>query len=374
MKGRGTRTISPTDLKAVTPDVDHKTHFMIVDAIGVCETDKTDSISLERKRNVPFDKLLKSIALGVRDDDTISSLAGRLARLDRKCTVEEKKEIEASTGGIPLTGLINHLLDAIDPDKQIEKAKELFKTDNPDEKQAAEAKEALVATAAEPFDNPETRDLFVRINSSHEQVIDNVSRDEVDFAGFDEKAKKKARGLVDSFRRFIGDKKDEIAALQIIYNQPYTKRHITFDDIRELAGTMSIKPNNLSIVQVWKAYEQLEKSRVRGHTTDKVLANIISLVRFAIGKVNILEPFSVIVDERFTEWLRVYEDRGVLFTAEQLQWLEMIKDHVATSLSIEIDDFELSPFHEKGGAIKVKQVFGDDFDTILEELNEVLVA
>ena len=54
MKGRGTRVISPTDLETVSPDAKYKTHFVIVDAVGVCERDKTDSRPLERKRHVPF--------------------------------------------------------------------------------------------------------------------------------------------------------------------------------------------------------------------------------------------------------------------------------------------------------------------------------
>ena len=81
MKGRGTRTMLPDDFQSVTPDATHKTHFVIVDAVGVCETVKGDSRPLERKRSVPFDKLLLSVALGNRDEDTLSSLAGRVARL-----------------------------------------------------------------------------------------------------------------------------------------------------------------------------------------------------------------------------------------------------------------------------------------------------
>ena len=72
-KGRGTRTISDTDFRAVTPDAAAKTHFVIVDAVGVCENDKTDSRPLERKMTVSFDKLIESVALGVRDTDTITS-------------------------------------------------------------------------------------------------------------------------------------------------------------------------------------------------------------------------------------------------------------------------------------------------------------
>lgn len=80
MKGRGTRTISPTDLKAVTPGVEHKTHFMIVDAVEACTSNKSDSVSLERKRGVAFDKRLKGVAMGVRDDDSLFSRADYLEK------------------------------------------------------------------------------------------------------------------------------------------------------------------------------------------------------------------------------------------------------------------------------------------------------
>ncbi|NQT48305.1 MAG: DEAD/DEAH box helicase family protein, partial [Chloroflexi bacterium] len=94
MKGRGTRTVSPTDIQAVTPDAFNKTHFVIVDAVGVCENDKTESRPLERKRTVPFEKLIFSVALGNRDEDTLSSLAARLARLDREISEKDRAEIE----------------------------------------------------------------------------------------------------------------------------------------------------------------------------------------------------------------------------------------------------------------------------------------
>ncbi|HTW91053.1 MAG TPA: DEAD/DEAH box helicase family protein [bacterium] len=83
MKGRGMRVIDPNELQAVTPDAKSKTRFVIVDAVGVFESDKTQTRSLERKRTVPFDKLLDEVALGRHDEDTVSSLAGRSARLDR---------------------------------------------------------------------------------------------------------------------------------------------------------------------------------------------------------------------------------------------------------------------------------------------------
>ena len=101
------------------------------------------------------------------------------------------------------------------------------------------------------------------------------------------------------------------------------------------------------------------------------MTNIISLVRFAIGETATLEPYKESVDQRFREWIANQEKE---FSPEQLAWLEMIKDHIATSLRIEMDDFENIPFQAKGGAIKVYELFGDALDTILETLNEQLAA
>ena len=81
MKGRGVRTISSTDFRAVTPDADYKDRFVIVDAVGVTETDLSDSYSLEKQRTVPFGKLLDLVAMGSRESEVLSSLASRIARL-----------------------------------------------------------------------------------------------------------------------------------------------------------------------------------------------------------------------------------------------------------------------------------------------------
>lgn len=374
MKGRGTRVIDPTDLNAVTPDAAHKTHFVIVDAVGVCESDKTDSRPLERKRSVPFDKLLTSVALDIRDEDTLTSLASRLARLDREIDEKDRKEIETASEGKPLREIINNLLDALDPDKKLEKAREIFKTERPTEEQVKKASEELVKGACAPFDNPGLRNTLIDIKKRSEQIIDTVSKDDVISAGFDAQAKEKARTVINTFKRFIEENKDELTALQIIYNKPYSNRHLTYEEIKQLADAIKKPPYHLTPEHLWWAYEQLEKSKVRGAGPQKLLTNIISLVRFAIGKSDVLEPFSDIVNRRFNDWLIQQEKAGKSFTPGQREWLLMIKDHIATSISISMDDFELAPFHEKGGLVRVYQLFGQELNNILEELNEVLVA
>jgi len=379
MKGRGTRVISPTEFNSVTRDATNKTHFVIVDAVGVCENDKTESRPLERKRSVPFDKLVTAVAMGIRDEDTITSLANRIARLDRTINEKDRKEIEdickeISPKGTTLKGIINNLIDAVDPDQQIEKAKAIYKTNSPTEQQIKEATEELIRFACAPFDNPKLRNILIEKKRQLEQIIDTVSPDKLIEAGFDEKAKEKAQKYIATFKKFIEENKDELTALQIIYSKPYGKLRITYDQIKQLAEAIKKPPYLLSQEILWKAYEQLDKSKVKGAGPQKILTNIVSLIRFAIGEVSVLEPFTETVNRRFLEWVAKQRKAGVTFSTEQMNWLEMIKDHIATSMSISMEDFELAPFYEKGGRVKVYQLFGKDTEKILEEMNETLVA
>ena len=372
MKGRGTRTISDTDFQAVTQGAEHKTHFVIVDAVGVCETDKTDSRPLERKRTVPFDKLMLAVAQGQWESDNLTSLAGRLARLDRQLSDPERQQIQATTGQ-PLRQIINGLLDATDPDRQIEQAQTQFQTATPTEHEQEQAAETLAEEACLPFDSPQLRQLLKDLQTQAEQTIDNVSIDQVLFAGYDTVARERAQGLVQSWRQFIDANKDEITALQILYNLPYGQRQLSYAQIRQLAEAIQKPPHQFRADQLWQAYEQLEASKVKGRP-EKILTNLISLVRFAIGETEVLEPFPEVVNRRFETWLAQQEQGGQTFSPEQREWLEMIRDHIATSLQIESEDFELAPFNQKGGPVRAVQLFGADLPTLLTELNQVLAA
>ncbi len=384
MKGRGTRTIESDDLRGVTADAQNKTHFVIVDAVGVCENDKTDSRPLERKRNIPFDKLLLSVAMGNRDEDTLLSLAGRLARVERGLNDKDRKEIEQAIAGADLKPAptlkqaINNLLDAVDPDKSVENAKLMFGRGalqySPTDNEIKKAGEELVKEACSPFDNPVLRNVIIDIKRRNEQIIDNVSKDKATFAGFDAQAKENARTIIDTFNKFIEENKDELTALQIIYSKPYGNRHLTYEEIKQLADSIKRPPYYLTTEQVWHAYEQLERSKVKGAGPQKLLSNIVSLIRFTIGKSDMLEPFPETVAHRYDSWLAEQEKDGRKFTTEQKEWLMIIKDHIATSLNISTEDFEYAPFYEKGGSSKFYKVFGKDANKIIKELNEVLVA
>jgi type I restriction enzyme R subunit len=373
MIGRGTRTISPTDLTAVTADARNKTHFVVIDAVGVCESVKVDARPLERKRSVPFDGLLESVALGTRDDNTLSSLAGRLAMLDREIDEKDRGEIEAVAGNVTLKHIINGLLDAIDADKQQEKARELFNTNSPTEEQLNEASEVLKVEACTPFDNPRLRSTLIGIKRRSEQIMDN-GIDTLSEVGWSEDADQRAQAIVADFTQFIEDHKDELTALQIIYSKPYGQRHLTYEEIKQLAEAIQKPPHNLTPEVVWQAYERLEKSKVRGAGPHRLLTDIISLVRFALKEDDILEPFTDVVNERFNSWMSKQQKEGHTFTTEQIEWLTMIKDHIATSASIGMDDFDNVPFDQKGGRIKAYKLFGEELNSLMKILNESLVA
>ena len=372
MKGRGTRTISSTDLHAVTPDTHHKTHFVIVDAVGVCENDKTDSRPLERKQSVPFDKLLESVALGNRETDTLTSLASRLVRLNREIGDDARERIAEISGGISLQRMIHALFDAIDPDKH---QQPIALLESPTESLTPEQIQVrtnwFITEACKPFDNPDVRNTLIELKRQQEQTIDIVSQDRVISSGFDREAKARAEQRVANFKQFIEDNKDELTAIQIIYSRPYGQRHLTYQQVQQLAQAIENPPYRFTTEELWRAYERLDQSKVKGAGPDKLLTDIISLVRFAIEETATLEPYKETVDQRFREWIANQEKE---FSPEQLAWLEMIKDHIATSLRIEMDDFENIPFQAKGGAIKVYELFGDALDTILETLNEQLAA
>ncbi len=370
MKGRGTRVISTTDLQAVTPDVNHKTHFVIIDAVGVTESDKTDSRPLERKKSVPFEKLVQSIALGQRDEDMLITMAGRLAKLNVQLEKEQQEVLEQAAKGKPLSEIVNQLLDAVDPDKVIEKARDMFRVDTPSDDQFDKATEELANIACTVFDDPQFRETLIEIKRQQYQIIDTVSQDVVLTAEFETG---QAERTVQSFREFIEANKDEILALQIIYNQPYDRRHLTYQMIKDLANAMKKPPYNLSTELVWSAFEHLEKDKVRKRSPEQLLTDIISLVRFGLRKADTLVPFHDTIEQRFSDWLENQKKAGNIYTDEQLEWLTMIKEHIATSMEITVDDFDNVPFYTKGGVMKAYNVFKDRFGGILNELNETLV-
>ena len=373
MKGRGVRVIKEDDLRSVTPDAKAKDHYVIVDAVGVCERDKTDSRPMDQRKSIPFDKLLQAVALGNTEPEVISSIAVRLARMNKTLEDDDKAEIEKKSGGKSLATLTNALVNSLDADRHVEQAKKDNNTEQPTNEQVQQAAAKLIQEAVKPLYDPALRNLLIELKKRDEQTIDNVSQDKVIEAAFSADALERAKGVVQSFEKFIQDHKDEITALQILYNRPY-KQPLRFEDIKELANTIQKPPHLWTESQLWQAYAALDKSKVKGTTAKRILTDLVSLVRFAIHQDNELVPFPERVNANFKSWLAQQETSGKKFTPEQRRWLEMIRDHIAANLGIDPSDFDYAPFAQEGGLGKVHQLFGNDLNKIIDELNGTLAA
>jgi type I restriction enzyme, R subunit len=368
MKGRGVRVIDDATFQSVTPDARAKSRFVIVDAVGVTESDLSDTQPLDRKPTVPLERLLKQLSFGGPDADLVSTVAGRIARLERQLTKDDREELE-DLAGITLRELTGAMVDALDPDRQ----REATGKDEPSEQELALATRRLLDAAVEPLaTNPKLRERLVDVRRSYEQTLDEFSRDKVIDAGYSSDGSDRARKTAESFRAFIEAHKDEITALQVLYSKPYAQRP-TFKEIKELANAIGRPPYQWTPEKLWQAYETLERSKVRG-SGGRVLTDMVSLVRFALEQDDELIPYPELVDERFHAWLLAQENAGRTFTVAQLAWLARIRDHVAAALAISAEDFDYTPFVEHGGIGKAYELFGDELTPLLDELNKALAA
>lgn len=356
MQGRGTRVINTNDLKAVTPDASEKTRFVIIDAVGVVEVEKAETPTLDTKRSVSFEKLLDEVAVGVQDDDTFAALAARLSRLERKLAPQDRARIQELSGGYSLNDIAHALLDAANYDKQIEATGQTDPT--PQQIQAAATR--LKQQAADLL-KPKLRNFIKERHSFSEMVIDEISVDDVRFAGFADVDQ--AQAIVQDFRAFLETHRDEITALQILLNIPYGQ--LEWRHLKELAEYL--RASGLAPEKVWAAYAQLEGLNLR--STTRLLTDLISLVRHAVDPHQDLIPYPDWVRARYEHWLA---DKD--FNAEQRHWLDLIAEHIGVNLTIEPDDLNRGAFFKEGGQMGAIRAFGKDLPKLLQELNAVLAA
>ena len=376
MKGRGTRTLDMDDLKKVTPSaVSAKTHYVIVDAIGVTKSLKTASQPLITKPSIPLKDLAMQVMMGATDEDTVSSLAGRLARLNKQLDVDDQRRIREVSGGMELTQLVGKLFAAIDADnieaKALQLAGQPIGTDPGDDKRQ-QAQAQLVGEAAKVL-NGELVELIETIRHDKEQTIDHDNLDAVLAAGWNKDAANNAQALTDEFADYLKSNQDNIAALTIFFSQPYRRRELSFDLIRQVLDKLKADKPKLAPLRVWQAYRQLDD--YKGAQPISELTALVALIRRVCGMDEKLSTFDDTVRRNFQNWvMKHHSGGGNKFNEEQMDWLRMVRDHVANSFHIERDDREMSPFDGQGGLGKMYQLFGAKMDTLLDELNEVLVA
>lgn len=371
MKGRGTRTLGKDDLQKVTPSAtENKDHFVIVDAVGVTKSKKCDTRALERKPSVSMKELMMNVALGAKDEDTLTSLANRVIRLNSQMNKSERRKFEEKVGE-SAGKIAENLLNAFDDDVIAEKAKADTKTQEPSEEALKQAKKDLIAQAVAPFMSPDIRQLIEDIRRSHDQIIDNVNLDSVLFAGYDTQKEETADRVIQTFHDFIEENRDEILALRIIYSEAYSNRAMAVEQLKALYEKLKLK--GITVERLWDCYAVKKPSKVKKGVMAQ-LTDLISLIRFEMGYADQLSPFADKVNYNFMQWTLKRNAGAVHFTEEQMQWLRLIKDHIASSLSILPEDLDLTPFDKKGGLLAFYDAFGEQYEEILQEMNIELVA
>jgi type I restriction enzyme, R subunit len=361
MKGRGSRTIPDADFQAVTPDAASKLRFVIVDAVGVTEHDFVDP-PLNRDKTVTLKKLLdKAANLSLTEAET-ATLASRLAALELRLTDAERAELD-QVAGMPVRHLVRDLVDAVDPDTQ---DCVLAEAANPET-----AIQELLDTAVKPLAaNPALRQRILELRATHDRIIDTVSVDVLlDAHGVVDTAR--ARSIVESWKQYLIDHRDEITAIQLM--QEAKERRVSFAEIQELAERISRPPHNWTPDLIWSAYEAIEVGRVR-HSDRHTLTDLVSLIRFATKLDDELVPYTEQVRQRYAGWLAQQAQAGVTFSAAELWWLDKMVEVIAVSAGISPADLDNAPFTERGGVDGAIRDLGPNTSTLIDQLNNHVTA
>ncbi len=271
------------------------------------------------------------------------------------------------------------MIGAFDPDaieqgarKILDSLPEEDRTPEQIEKAKEEAQQQLIRQASGTF-NGELNEYLENVRRAHEQIIDHINIDRVTKSEWDSFTTEKAKETIRDFSEYLARHKDEIQALSIFYDQPYNRRSITFSMIKEVMDKIRLEKPLLAPDYVWNAYASVENVS-SGQPRDELTA-LVSLIRRVCGIDQELKPFDKTINENFQNWIfRQNAGQHNRFTPEQMEWLRMIKDHVVSSYHIAIDDLDYTPFDAQGGRGRMHQLFGNEMNKIIDELNKVLAA
>ncbi|MYF11595.1 MAG: DEAD/DEAH box helicase [Gammaproteobacteria bacterium] len=370
MKGRGTRVLKSDELRKVTPSAQAKTHYVIVDAVGVTKSLKTTSQPLDTKPSIPLKDLAMSLMMGDRSEETTSSLAARLARLDHQLETDDQARIEQMAGK-PLSTIVRDLFDAIDPDK-VEADAMAAGQPEPDEPALQAAREERINQAANVFTGP-LINLMDSIRRDKEQTIDHDNLDTLLRAEWAGDVAQNAKKIAKDFESYLRENRDEIEALTIYFTQPARRSAVTLAMIKDVLAKLREDRPRLAPLLVWRAYSHLDDYKGKQPVSD--LTALVALIRRVCGLDDMLTRHSDRVKRNFQTWvLNRHAGAGEKFSEEQMEWLRMIRDHLETSFTIERDDLEMAPFDAHGGLGRMYALFGDGMDGVMAEMNEALAA
>jgi type I restriction enzyme R subunit len=370
MKGRGARTIDNATFQTLTPDATSKDRFVIIDAVGVTEHEYVDAAPLQRDRAVTLKALLDKAATFTITADETATLASRLARLERQLTPAERAEI-TDVAGRPLTQITASLITVTDPDA-VAAAVAIAPTGPDGQPDEAAAIRALVERAIEPLaGNPTLRQRLLELRVAHDLLIDESSQDTLlDASGHVDRGR--AEATVTSWKEYLDQNRDEIAAIQAIYSQPKTPK-VAYSELRDLAERIGRPPHRWTVDNLWAAYEAIDPDTVH-HSPRHTTTDLVALIRYALGYDNELVPYASTIEDRWANWLAQQAQAGTEFADSEMWWLERIKDVIIQSGNFHTTDLDLPPFTDRGGIDGAIRDLGPGIATVIDHLSRELTA
>ena len=168
----------------------------------------------------------------------------------------------------------------------------------------------------------------------------------------------KPEDYLTAFAQFVRDNPARIEAIHILLNRP---QDWSTEALSELKKKLAASPQRFTPEHLQKAHE----IRYR-----KALVDIISMVKHAADGQNPLLTASERVERAFKK-----VTAGRIYTPEQRQWLDRIREHLRENLSIDKEDFEELPvFNRYGGWGKVYKLFGTQLPELIKQLNQAIAA
>lgn len=287
MKGRGVRTIGDEQLRNVTPNADTKDLFYLVDAVGVTEHEKFIPEPTEGGAKIKHLKeLLEEITHGNILDEYLKSLAGKISRINKKSSSEQRQKF-FGMANIEMKQVAINFYEALENNK-------LPPFNNINEPNIE--RKRLVACLAE---HPDAREYLIKLNAGFIEIL-TEGEDQLVYNGF---STEEAKQITSDFEEYLKENKDKIEALKIIYND--TREEITYDLLKDLYERLKERSSKFKISTLWNAYSILEPKKVTKFTTKEqrdALTNLISLVRYAFNTTKELHDFISAISRNFELW------------------------------------------------------------------------
>lgn len=310
----------------------NKTHFEIYDPVGVYdsleEVNTMQPVSADPKTT--FAQLLDGLEI-LEDEahikNAIAQIIAKLQRVKRRLTKEEVNEFKDLAAGLTVEGFIQKI----------------------ESLPAAEARNTLLMEASllEMLDDKHGHGGYTKV------ISDKQDKFLIRERGFG-KNEQRPEDYIEAFEDFVKNNVNEIAALNIICTRP---KELTRETLKSLR--MALAQNGFTTQQLNTAVSEI--------TSEEITADIISLVRrYAIGSPLVSHQARI---RRAVDKLKKAHN----FSRVELNWLSRIESYLLNESVMNVKVFdEDERFKTNGGYKRLNQIFRNNLEGIITELNEYL--